>query len=269
MPSPTTRSSFFLPLVAFILTGCLVGGRGAAGGNGTISVGQTVNGRLEEADTTLGDDSKADLFTFAGKRGDVVTVTMRSPDFDTYLWVGSRTADGWSRIATDDDGAGGTDSKIVIALPADGTYLIRANALLADARGAYSLTLERGGTPTNTSRSSGRISSGQTINGRLEDGDQTISDGTKADDYTYTARAGERVTITMRSSAFDAYLTVGQLNGATFTPIDSDDDSAGGTDSQLVITFPTAGDYVIRANSISANERGTYTLSVASGAGGK
>ncbi|HEX2092004.1 MAG TPA: hypothetical protein VHG28_06355, partial [Longimicrobiaceae bacterium] len=94
------------------------------------------------------------------------------------------------------------------------------------------------------------ISVGQTVSGRLEASDPTLSDNSYYDEYVYTARAGERLTITLRSSDFDAYLNWGRRNGSTFESVDTDDDGAGGTDSQLQVTVGSAGTYVIRANSL-------------------
>src|SRR5690606_26264953 len=77
-----------------------------------------------------------------------------------------------------------------------------------------------------------------------------------------SAQAGDRLVITMRSSAFDTFLQWGQGRGADFEIAETDDDGAGGTDSQLTITVPTAGTWIIRANSLGSDETGAYTLDV-------
>ncbi len=44
--------------------------------------------------------------------------------------------------------------------------------------------------------------------------------------------------------------------------VDTDDDGAGGTDAQLIVTVGPSGTYVIRANSLQAGQMGAYTLEV-------
>jgi plastocyanin len=113
-----------------------------------------------------------------------------------------------------------------------------------------------------------RIQVGQTVRGSLASSDAVMEDGSHYDPYTLSARAGQSVTITMRSSSFDTYLSVGRVSGGSFQALGSDDDGAGGTDSQVSVTFPSAGEYVIRANSLAADGAGDYTLEVAAGGSG-
>ncbi|HEX8454649.1 MAG TPA: PPC domain-containing protein [Longimicrobium sp.] len=106
---------------------------------------------------------------------------------------------------------------------------------------------------------------GQTVRGELSATDPKADDDSHYDLYTFRARQGERVTFTLRSSAFDAYLAVGRMEGGEFDQIESDDDGAGGTDARVTITFSEAGDYVVRANSLGAGETGAYTLMAEAG----
>jgi hypothetical protein len=113
-----------------------------------------------------------------------------------------------------------------------------------------------------------RIQVGQTVRGSLASSDAVLDDGSHYDPYMLTGRAGQTVVVTMRSSAFDTYLAVGRMSGKAFEAIETDDDGAGGTDSQVTVTFSSAGEYVIRANSLAADGAGDYTLEVAAGSGG-
>ena len=113
-------------------------------------------------------------------------------------------------------------------------------------------------------RSLPRITNGQTVNGRLAEGDFVRPDGSFADAYVYTGRAGEQITVTLRSNAFDAWLVVDEPNGPMR---EHDDDSAGDLDSQLTVTLPRSGQYLIVANSVAEGATGGYTLSVESGGG--
>ncbi len=96
---------------------------------------------------------------------------------------------------------------------------------------------------------------GTTVTGSLTATDCEFQDGTKVDLYRFTITTTRQVVITLRSSAFDAYLI---LFNAAGTGIEEDDDSAGGTDSRITATLP-AGTYVIAANSFEP-ATGSYTL---------
>ena len=119
-----------------------------------------------------------------------------------------------------------------------------------------------------------RITTGQTVTGRLAASDFTRPDGSYADSYVYMGHAGERVTVTLRSRDFDSWVVVDDPRG----PMQEyDDDSAGGLDAELTVTFPHDGPYLIVANSVAAQATGAYQMSlrgagrgeVDSGSGGR
>lgn len=231
--------------------------------NHPIGMGQTVNGALGESSPQEEDGTYYDQYTFRGRAGQTVQITQRSSAFDSYLNVGRMQGGEFQSIKTDDDGAGGNDSRMTITLPSDGDYVIHANSL-SRATGAYTLTLEPGTPPPPVT--STEIRAGQTINGTLDGNDPKDTDGSSFDQYVYHGRAGETLTITMKSSAFDSYLHFGRLAGGQFTESQSDDDSGGGNDAQITVTLPENGDYAIRANSLLSSASGAYTLTVATGA---
>jgi Divergent InlB B-repeat domain/Calx-beta domain/Viral BACON domain/Bacterial pre-peptidase C-terminal domain len=127
----------------------------AAGGGGcpstTISVGQTINGTLTTSDCIFtGTTRYVDVYNFSGTAGQQIAVAMTSSVFDTYLYL----LDGSNQfIAQDDDGGGGTDSRIPttsggFTLPATGTFTIYATSFSADgttgSTGAYAISLSSG-----------------------------------------------------------------------------------------------------------------------------
>ncbi len=231
-----------------------------------IALGQTVHGTLTEHSPEESDGTWYEQYTFTGRAGQTVQVTMRSADVDSYLNLGQAGAGGFTSLATNDDAsAGANDARIVFTLPADGAYVIHANTL-APATGSFELALEQGDAAAASAASPGvtltEIAAGQPVAGSLATTDARANDNSYFDPYVYHGHAGERLVITLRSSAFDSYLTYGTLNGGRFTSIASDDDSGGGTDSRLEVTLPADGDYVIRANSLAPNATGAYTLQV-------
>ena len=108
-----------------------------------INFGQTINGALSTADCPLDDGSFYDVYSFSATAGTQVSVFMQSVAFDTFLFLNN--PDG-SILSVDDDGGGGTNSRIpagsgLITLPTTGTYTIWANSFDPGVTGAYSLTL--------------------------------------------------------------------------------------------------------------------------------
>jgi hypothetical protein len=230
--------------------------------NHSVAMGQTVSGTLGDRSPQEQDGTFYEQYTFRGRAGQTVQVTERSKDFDSYLNVGRMEGGEFKSIKTDDDGAGGNDSRVTVTLPSDGDYVIHANSL-SRATGAYTLTVEPGTPPAPVTSTEIRL--GQTINGTLDANDPKDTDDSSFDQYVYHGHAGEHLTITMKSSAFDSYLHFGRLVSGTYTESQSDDDSAGGNDAQITVTLPSDGDYAIRANSLLSSASGAYTITVATG----
>ncbi|HEV7590404.1 MAG TPA: pre-peptidase C-terminal domain-containing protein [Longimicrobium sp.] len=244
-----------------------------------IGRGQSVSGRLAQGDFLRSDDNTlADGYFYNGRAGEQLTVVMRSSSFDSWLVIDDPNG---PMRETDDDGAGGNDARLTVTLPHDGRYLVVANAVRPGATGPYTLSVQGGGDvgpgnnvggTTGTIADLGRMSlpritAGQSVSGRLSSGDFVRSDDDSyADGYVYDGRAGEQITVTLRSGSFDSWLVVDDPNGPMQ---EHDDDSAGGNDSQVTVTLPHAGRYVIIANSIGPRATGPYTLTVRSGGGGR
>lgn len=113
-------------------------------------------------------------------------------------------------------------------------------------------------------QSAGPLAVGATVEGAIEEGDQTAEDGAyRYDDYAVTARAGQRFEAILRAPEFDTYLEVFPADDTT-EALASDDDGLGeGTDSRLRFTAPAAGTYTLRARPLSGLDGGAYTLSLA------
>ncbi|HYR10933.1 MAG TPA: caspase family protein, partial [Longimicrobium sp.] len=103
------------------------------------------------------------------------------------------------------------------------------------------------------------LTAGQRRTGQLQTGDPVMDDGSLFDIYTYQARAGERLSLTMRSGDFDTFLTVGRMEGDEMELIVRDDDSGGGTDSRAEFTVDRDGPIFIAANALTDEMRGSYT----------
>ncbi|HEX8358549.1 MAG TPA: PPC domain-containing protein [Longimicrobium sp.] len=232
-----------------------------------IRAGQTVRGELTATDPKADDDSHYDVYLYRGRRGENVTFTLRSTAFDAFLTLGRMSGGQFTQMESDDDGAGGTDARLVVTLPEDGEYAVRANTLSAGETGAYTLAATAGGAPASTPTAAiaaptGAIRVGQTVNGTLAPSDPKLEDGTHYDLWRFTGRAGQRVEAVMRSTAFDSYMAVARMKGGELEVLGSDDDGAGGNDARVRVTLPADGEYLVRANSLTEGETGAYTLTL-------
>ena len=102
-----------------------------------ISIPSTITGTLQPGDEMLSDGSLADRFEFSGTAGQEIVIELSSSQFDTFLILGFPSGD----RAEDDDSGGGANSRLELALPETGTYLLFANALIPGDSGAYTLSI--------------------------------------------------------------------------------------------------------------------------------
>lgn len=257
------RSILLVPALLLLAT--------PAAAQSVIRPGQSVTGALSAADPALDDGSHYDVWRFQGQARHRYRVTLRSDDFDAYLAVGEEAGPECDACATDDDGAGGTDAQVEYTGSADGTVEIRANSFSDGETGRYELTLEDEGIVEASeehahapAQSGTPIGLDEAAEGELGRGD-TKHGISYADTYTYQGRAGETISILLRSADFNTLVTVGAFEGGECTEMDANDDGGGGTDSRLVLTLPDDGAYHIHVGSAGPGETGRYTLLVERG----
>jgi hypothetical protein len=109
-----------------------------------ISAGQTLRGRLEETDSRDADGTFRDEWTFRGRPGETVIVTLRSDDFNPLVQVGRMVNGQWEKLKEEDGTVDTRDAALIIPLPEEGEYRIRASSHRPGETGAYTLTLESG-----------------------------------------------------------------------------------------------------------------------------
>lgn len=224
-----------------------------------LTLGAAREGMLDERSPVLDDEATAvpyQLYTFTGT-GQRVRVAVRSGAFDAAVRITKVTASGETEVGTDDDSGGGTDAQITFT--ANGAYRIYARPVDADKVGPFTVSLTEVQVRPIVSRP---LALGQVVEGTLEATDAELDDGRVFDQYTITARPGERVVVTLRSKAFDAFLDWGRLGADGFEADLSDDDGAGDTDARLEIVIPADGAYVLRAHALERGQSGAYTISV-------
>lgn len=241
-----------------------------------LQSGRQVSGSLDASDGKLDDDSFFEVWYVQLSAGQKVTVTMRSGSFDTFLSIGAHQGNE-AADTNDDFEENSTDSRLEFTANNAGTYVIIANSLESGKTGDYTLVaaLSGGenvggmagdmiggmsGSSKGSAPASNRVLTlGETRNSELTSDDSKLDDGSYYELWVFQGQAGSRVTITMRSSAFDAYLTIRDASG---NELGKDDDSGGNTDAQVTITIPANGRFAIVANSLGADETGAYTIQV-------
>ncbi|MDB5422181.1 MAG: peptidase caspase catalytic subunit p20, partial [Brevundimonas sp.] len=102
-----------------------------------------------------------------------------------------------------------------------------------------------------------RLQPGATVSGDLRQGDEQLDSGEFVDTYNFQGRAGERVSLSMRSSEFDPYLLI---NGPGDFSEENDDGEEGDTSAGLDVRLPATGTYRVMATSYESGERGRYSL---------
>ena len=102
----------------------------------------------------------------------------------------------------------------------------------------------------------------RTLRGRLVPGESPAlpEDGSLYEDHVISAAAGWRLTASMASDEFDAWLQVFGPDGAPLAQ--NDDGPGGGTDAWLSLRCPGDGRYVLRANARDPGMAGAYRLEV-------
>lgn len=231
------------------------------GREGTLAVGDAKTGLLEPGDEQAGDGPFQDRWVFQARQGQRYRVEMSSSDLDSYLTIVG--PDGQIVAANDD--ANGRDAIATFTASTAGRYAALTSNYGDQVRfGTYRVTLAEAAAATGSAALRG-IGGDVTVEGRLEDGDSMMGNGF-VDVYSYTPERAGTVTIDLRSTEFDALLTIESEEG---TELARDDDSGGERNSRLTFTMSAGTRYRIRVSTFGTSQRsvGAYTLSVRAGGG--
>jgi serine protease Do len=217
--------------------------------------GSVITGRLGQSSSVLPvDNSFFDLYTFEGRAGQRVQIEMSSRELDAYLILLDPNG---RDLAQDDDGGGGTNARIAIALPTDGTYFLMANSYQAGQAGTYTLRATATGGSNAVSREGVILRQ----EGVLGPGASVLpTDGSLYRAYTFEGRAGQSVTIDLASPDFDTYLALLDPDGRAIG--ENDDINPANRNSRLTVTLPRTGVYRAIVNAYNRRGRGRYLLTI-------
>lgn len=239
------------------------------GGNDALVPGRDLSGRLAQGDERLSSGEFTREYSFQGRAGDRVDLTLRSSDFDPYLML--RGPGGYSED-NDDDPAGGTNSRLTATLPADGRYTVTVTSYEPGETGAFNLRMNGadGGrtiadvadTPVRPRGGNGPVLNvGETRSGRLAQGDGQLGSGEFTDAYRFTGRRGQRIAVDVTSSEFDTYVMLRSPSGEAT----DNDDGPDGTNARINQVLTENGEYEVTVTSFQPGETGNYNLSIMPG----
>ncbi|MGJ3251897.1 MAG: PPC domain-containing protein [Elainellaceae cyanobacterium] len=101
-------------------------------------------GRLTADDSILpSDGSLYDEYSFEGRAGQQITISLESSDFDTYLILLGPNNEVLAQ--NDDVSATNLNSSLTVTLPSNGTYRVIANSYSSGDRGRYTLIATEAG----------------------------------------------------------------------------------------------------------------------------
>ena len=220
------RISIIVSAIFFILV--LVPGVLAAT---PISFGETVSGTI----STLG---QTDNYTFSATAGDTLVARIRSSwEYYTVLLLYSPTGTLVSSCFNNGQ------CEITATAPDTGTYLITAYDYDSDNTGDYTLLVQRPNNPTNTTA----LTYGEQVRGN-------ITNGAMLDTYTFSGTSGDQILIQMNNAAFNAQLRLYAPNGTLLQQ------AADGLFSDIGLTLPATGTYVLVASTYDGINTGPYAL---------
>ncbi|HYR06908.1 MAG TPA: hypothetical protein VEQ60_04050 [Longimicrobium sp.] len=252
-----------------------------AGAQERITVGRSAAGELTAADSAGMDEKRYDAWEFAGQAGRFYRITLRSGDFDAYLWAGPRDEefhDDCDPCEWDDDGAGDGDAQLVVEAEDAGPMVIRVTTYEAGEVGRYTLQVEETEAPPPDpfaepplpNSGGGPLRAGVTATGVLAREDPRSEDTPRGENayydvWTYRGTAGEALVISLASDEFDTFMRLGRRVDGRWEELARNDDGGGFLDSKIRITLPADGEYELHAGAYRERVTGAYILSVASG----
>jgi hypothetical protein len=262
-------TAFLLAAAAFATPPSAIGQEAPAPAARALAAGQSLTGELSASDAQRRSGKYEDVFTIQGRRGERIDLRLASSDFDPLLVV---TGPGGFSLSNDDeDGQSeSVNSRLVIEFPADGAYRVGATSFRSGETGGYRLqaSVPAANVAVTAPQRAAPIRLGQSVNGRLGEGDGRRASGEYSDHYRFTARRGDRVRITLTGGGgMDTYLMLQRPDGSQDANDDSEEDGRPSLNSRIDTVLAEDGDYVIVATTYRPNTSGNYRLGLAQSPG--
>lgn len=221
---------------------------GAAGGDkaASLTVGDTVSGEITSSSAlNYNDGSRHQGYKVTMKSGEAVSLELggalngQLAVFDGQNMIANASS-GYMGMQSEGDSGSGSVS-LAFRAPKDGTYLVAVNSAGSDAFGPF------------------KLKTAQVVpyDGKPLGADSQAVDWLIGDKQEYKLKIDKAglYSITMESSAFDAYL---RLNGRN---VELEDDDNGGNLNARIRTYLEPGEYTIAASSVNGNT-GSFKLKI-------
>ncbi|HWO89363.1 MAG TPA: hypothetical protein VNL98_09460, partial [Gemmatimonadales bacterium] len=237
------------------------------GVRGWITAGEMRSGNLSPGDAQLNRGAVYHAYLYNGRAGETVTLEVMSSSIDPYAVI----QDGQGNaLASDDDGGGSLQARLVYTFPNTATYRLLATTYgQAATYGPYTLRLSSNmagmtqpmvTTGVMVPGAVGTIGLNQQISGTLTAMDQRF-DNKPIHIYSFSCIAGLSFTMAILSS-WDNYAVVIDPSGVV---VARDDDSGGNLQARLSYTCPMTATYRLGVTTFTTSTQpGPYTLQVTS-----
>jgi hypothetical protein len=235
-----------------------------------LEIGDEVQGALSGSDYLGLNESYLEAWSLDGEAGQTVSIDLLADGFDSYLYL---VGPGLNEPLRDDDSGGACHARIDYTFLESGVFRVVASSTSSRQTGTYRLIVSESARPRANVTCGGidgltltalptdgrELRVGERGFGSLSGVEASIQDGRPVQAWALDGEAGERVTISLESDDYDAYLYV---FGPGMTETMTNDDGGEGLDSELTVTFPETGTFTIGAGALSAGSTGAYTLTV-------
>lgn len=234
---------------------------------GTLRPGDSVVAALTPLDSRLDDGTFFQRWIVLADSGRLFTAVLESDAFDAYLQL---YRGGAERLAADDDGAGGCNARLTHT-PEDGRPLrliVNTTPDPPGQAGRYVLRVAGRAVPPDTARDCRvdllsppprrLVAVGVPAAGALTSDDWILpGPGARAQLWTLRGIAGDSLTLTLVSDAFDPYLVV--LGPGLPDPV-ADDDSGVGCSPWIAVRLPATGEYSLMVIALRPGATGRFVL---------
>lgn len=229
----------------------------------------TMTETLAQPEATESNNTTSAFYLLDGvEAGSIVTATLDSADFDTFMRL-IREADGTEQVILDNDDYAGSyeQSQISFMVEEGADYIVEATSYGSDAGGNFSVTIGTGEAvsedfeffePYEVENAAipALIEVGSSANGQLVVSESPIL----ANYYALPAlNAGDEVTVSIESEDFDTYIYVIDATNGSYIA-ENDDFEGSYSMSQVNFVAEEGVEYLVKATSFDGSGSGSFEL---------
>lgn len=227
-------------------------------------LGDSDSAALSSLDCQQGAWGFIDYYALAVSGQRSFTLSLRSDSLDALLLFGDPANN--LLAFSDDSGFSASNSNSFLRMIATGgAYSIGVNSSSHFETGPYELSSHIAPVTVDNCAQDVWVTRGISTVQQLASTDCVAAGPFYGDLYYLVLQAGQGISVTETSTAFDAYLELYgfDFSASSFVLVASDDNSGGGTDARLTYTAPQTNFFFIAASSANTGEVGAYTLTIA------